>query len=369
MPATEKGQRVVIGVEIEAYSIHTAHFEIGRKLSRPRRGVSESGEKFTRDASIGSEYNSRPFTTVREALFLLKSGLRKYFRDFYRGRVYAEERRIPLLVGSWTDRNAGAHLHLSIAGRRLDHASARSLAWHLHDYLPLIIAVGANSPVWSKQITGRASTRLLRGSRSYFTPVRRGELPTRSTCELVYSRGRKTKPPTLEIRVLDSNIPEFLLASLVVVKAAALRWLSGKSAANRMSHAEYQRARLDAGFRGLKASLPWKGEPLPAPKFLDRFLWEHRAELELMDIPEDVYETLRLVKRGYNGARIIHDAVALAKKEHPQTWQKRFAKRYSRALERLLSGDSLRSFAEGLGVELPETDNVWLGRRNASLDE
>ena len=40
-----------------------------------------------RDTSIGSEYVSRPFHTVREALFLLKSGLRKYLRDNYRGEV------------------------------------------------------------------------------------------------------------------------------------------------------------------------------------------------------------------------------------------------------------------------------------------
>ncbi|MDX1411409.1 MAG: hypothetical protein R3351_04590, partial [Nitrospirales bacterium] len=54
-------KRIVLGVEIEAYSINVADHKIGRRLSRPRPGLSESGERFTRDASIGSEYNSRPF--------------------------------------------------------------------------------------------------------------------------------------------------------------------------------------------------------------------------------------------------------------------------------------------------------------------
>src|SRR3954449_11844972 len=82
----EPDQRhVVVGAEIEAYSIALADYTIGRRTSRPRAGVSERGERFTRDTSIGSEYNSRPFTTTREALFLLKSGLRKYLRDQYGG--------------------------------------------------------------------------------------------------------------------------------------------------------------------------------------------------------------------------------------------------------------------------------------------
>src|SRR5689334_16878721 len=76
-------RQVVAGVEIEAYSISQADYSIGRRTSRPRPGVSEKGERFTRDTSIGSEYISRPFSTTREALFLLKSGLRKYLRDMY----------------------------------------------------------------------------------------------------------------------------------------------------------------------------------------------------------------------------------------------------------------------------------------------
>ena len=368
MPS-ELARRVLIGLEIEAYSIGVDDFSIGRKLSRPKPGLSESGERFTRDASIGSEYNSRPFSSVREALFLLKSGLRKYLRVFYRGEVPAPQRRIPLLVGSWTDRNAGTHMHISVAGKRLDFKTAKSLSFALHDHIPFFIALGANAPLWNKQLTGRASMRLLRGSRIYFTPLSRENLSTKSTAELVYSRGRKTKPPTLEMRMLDSNIPEFVVANLCLIKAAVLRWLRGKPAANRVPYGLYRWSRVDAGFRGMRARLPWRDEVLSVSDYLDRFMWTHREELEMMDIPEEIYETLRLLKKGFNGSRIIHDAVAAAKTEHPQTWQRRFARRYAKALERLLSGDTLPHFASELKVELPSTENVWLGRRNASLDE
>lgn len=364
----ELHKKIVMGAELEAYTIHASELRISRQITRPRRGLSESGERFTKDTSIGSEYNSRPFTTIREALFLLKSGLRKYMRRFYRSRDEDHGDRVPLLVGGWTSRFAGTHLHLSVAGRPFERDEAASLAWHLHDHLPFLVAVGANSPVWAKKLTGRASTRLLKGSASYFSPLRRGELTSVDTRELVFSPGRKTKPPTLEIRLLDSNLPEFVATEACLIKAVALRWRRRKPAANRVPYRDYLRARLDAGFRGMKCRLPWWDEWLTAAEYLDRFLWEHREELHEMDVPEEVYETLRLVKRGFNGSRIIHDAVAIAKDEHPQTWQKRFAKRYSRGLELLLSGNSLRDFAKALNVELPNTDNVYLGRKGASLD-
>jgi hypothetical protein len=362
-------KRIVVGVEVETYSISATDYQIGRRLSRPRPGLSEAGERFTRDTSIGTEYNSRPFQTVREALFLLKAGLRKYLRGLYRSREEDPDYQVPLLVGGWTNRFAGTHLHVSTAGRRLTHETASSLAWHLHDQIPLLIAIGANSPIWAKKITGKASNRFLRGSDTYFAATRRGRLTSVDTKELVYSPGRKTKPATLEIRVLDSNIPEFIVANLVMVKAVALRWLKGKGAATRMTHKNYLEARLDAAQRGMRARLPWEGESLPVPKYLDRFLWEHREELELMDIPEEIFEVLRLLKRGFNGARLLHDAAAVARREHPQTWQRRFARRYIRGLEHLLSGNSLRDFAAELKVILPETERVFLGRRGADLAE
>ena len=362
-------KRIVIGVEIEAYSISANDHQITRRLSRPRRGLSEAGERFSRDASIGSEYNSRPFTTVRESLFLLKAGLRKYLRGLYRTRDGDPEYRIPLLVGGWTNRFAGTHLHISVQGKRLTHKTASALSWHLHDQLPFFIAVGANSPVWGRRLTAKASNRFLRGSDTYFVSTRKGRLTSVDTKELVYSPGRKTKPATLEMRVLDSNIPEFVVANLCFAKAVCLRWLRGDGAANRMNHADYLRARSEAATAGMRAKLPWKGVWLPVSDYMDRFLWEHRDEFDEMDIPEEIYEVIRLLKRGYNGSRIVHDAVALTKSEHPQTWERRFAKRYGAGLEHLLSGNTLRHFCEELKVPLPNTDRVWLGRKRGSIDE
>ncbi len=366
-PPIELHKRIVIGVEIEAYSIDSADYQIGRRLSRPKPGLSESGERFARDSSIGSEYNSRPFATVREAMFLLKTGLRKYLRKMYRSQEPRPKHRVPLLVGGWTNRFAGTHLHLSVADQPLTPDDAWSLAWHLHDHIPLLIAMGANSPVWDKRLTTNASNRFLRGSDVYFLPIKRGELDSEPTRELVYNPGRKRKPPTLELRVLDSNIPEYVVASIVVVKAIAMRWLKHKAAVNQSVHGDYIWARLDAGKRGMKAKLPWNGDWVTAPRYLDRFLWEYRDEIEEMDLPSEVFDVLKLLKRGYNGARLIREAALFARHEHPQTWQRRFAKRYSQGLEHLLSGNSLRDFSAALSVALPSTDRVWLGRKGAPI--
>jgi hypothetical protein len=362
-------KRVVIGVEIEAYGIGASDYQIGRRLSRPRPGVSENGERFARDTSIGSEYNSRPFETIRESLFLLKTGLRKYLRNLYRSQDDKPDHVVPLLVGGWTNRFAGTHLHLSLAGEELTKARAKSLAAHLHDQIPLMIAMGANSPIWDKKLTAKASNRLLRGSDVYFIATRRGELTTKDMAELVYSQARKRKPATLELRVLDSNVPEFIVATVAVAKAVALGWLRRKGAPNPIQdHEVYLQARQDAGARGMRCRLPWAGEWIPARKYLDRFMWEYRDEFEEMDVPTEVYDVFKLLKRGYNGARIFHHAAAIARHEHPQTWQRRFAKRYSEGLEDLLSGNSLQYFADALKVPLPNIEPVYLGRKGASVD-
>jgi hypothetical protein len=360
----DRHKRIVIGVEIEAYSIDTADHSIGRRLARPRSGVSESGERFARDSSIGTEYNSRPYQTVREALFLLQGGLRKYLRSLYRSRRPQDE-----LVGGWTNRFAGTHLHLSTAERRLSRQEAASLAFHLHDYLPMIIALGANSPVWGRTLSPWASNRLLRGTEAYFRPISRRALTSHDRNEMVFSPRRKTKPATLEVRVLDSNLPHYVVACLALLKAAALRWLKRRPTVARMDYATYLEARLEAGRRGVRCRLPWNGETVSFSRYLDRFLWAHREEIDSLDIPDEIFEVLRLAKRGWNGARILSEAVRQAHQEHPQTWQRRFARRYSRGLELLLSGNSLVDFARSLRVELPDTEKVWLGRRSASLDE
>ena len=94
MPHTDDQRRIVMGVELEAYTIQLPAFEVSRRMAFPRKGVGESGERFGRDDSIGTEYNSRPFVTLREGLFLLKAGLRKYNRALYRSRSPTRASRI-----------------------------------------------------------------------------------------------------------------------------------------------------------------------------------------------------------------------------------------------------------------------------------
>ena len=181
---------------------------------------------------------------------------------------------------------------------------------------------------------------------------------------MLFSPGRKRKPPTLELRVLDSNVPEFVMAAVVVVKAVALNWLLRRGAANRIRMSDYLQAREQAALRGMRARLCWKGQWIHAPQYLDRFVWEHRNVLEEMDIPEDVWETFRMLKRKLNGSVLLRRAAERAYAEHPQTWQQRFGRRYVAALDELLSGHSLRDFAARLQLDVGELDEVWLGRRN-----
>jgi hypothetical protein len=358
---------VIAGIELEAYSIRLPGYTIGHQLVAPRRGTSEKGERFTRDSTIGTEYNSRPFATIREGYFLLRSGLRKYGSRRYRTRKNSASGHELLLVGGWTDRFAGAHIHLSPVDRELTKASAKKLAWHIHDHIPFLIAMGANSPVWANQITDVASNRIVRASRKYFRPIPRGELYQRMYDEMLFSRARKTKPGTLELRVLDSNPPEFVLAATCMLKAMTLHWLAGGATTNRIPAVDYTRARQNAAEMGVRAKLCWNGKWVTVPRYLDLFIWAHRHILDEMDIPEEIWSAIRLIKRRINGSTLVGKASRLACEQHPRTWQRHFAERYVEGLNELLSGNTLVDFAEKLRVELPDLDSVWLGRRNLEL--
>lgn len=357
-------RRVIIGVELEAYSIESGENRIGRKLSSPKRGISEYDEGFTRDSSIGSEYNSRPFSTVREALFLLRSGLRKYLRSLYEIPYSSQHsHRVPMLVGAWTDRTAGAHLHVSIQGRRMSHREAVSLSGHVHDHLPLLIALGANSPVWNRELTPYASNRILKGTETYFNPLPRGKLASGKTTEMCHSQALGDKPPTLEIRVPDSNLPQFVVACLCLLKAICLRWLRGGGVSNRTRHKEFRLARTEAARQGMRARLCWKGQWMPARSYLDRFLLVHREEFEAMGVPDEITEALRLAGSGFTGSRILRDAILHARQTHPRTWEQQLAERYVRGLQEVLSGNTLADFASALRVGLPAVNGILLLRK------
>jgi gamma-glutamyl:cysteine ligase YbdK (ATP-grasp superfamily) len=181
------------------------------------------------------------------------------------------------------------------------------------------------------------------------------------------SPGRKTKPQTIELRVMDSNLPEFVMATVTLIKAASLAWLLDKRAGNKITHAAYLRSRREAAEKGMEAKLCWNGRWMRATDYLDRFVWTYRAELQRMDVPEELWVTLKLLKRGINGATLISEAARRAYDEHPQTWQRRFASRYATALDHLLAGNTLHDFASRLKVPLPETQRVWLGRERLNL--
>ncbi|MFH1725365.1 MAG: hypothetical protein ABII00_12200 [Elusimicrobiota bacterium] len=360
-------RRIVAGIEVESYTILLPEFTISRESAFPRKGLGEKGERFGRDWSIGTEYNSRPFHSIREGLFLLRAGLRKYNTHLYRRKSASRKSKKLFLVGGWRDRFAGAHVHLSLADERLTRERARHLSWHLHDHIPLLVAVGANSPVWADERTDRASNRILRASKLYFRPVRRHQLTSRALDEVVFSPGRKTKPATLEVRVMDANIPEYVMAGVCLLKAAALAWRAGEKAANKITHRAYLESRERAAAEGMRAHLCWNGRWLPATEYLDRFVWTFRRQLADMDIPQELWTTFKLLKRGVGGSALIAEAAGGAYEEHPQTWQRRFAKRYAAALDTLLSGDTILDFARKLKVDLPSLQDTWLGRRRLKL--
>jgi len=368
MPHTDDQRRIVMGVELEAYTIQLPAFEVSRRMAFPRKGVGESGERFGRDDSIGTEYNSRPFVTLREGLFLLKAGLRKYNRALYRSRSPTRAGRRLLMVGGWRDRYAGAHVHLSVAGHRLTRQEARQLAYHLHDHLPLFIAMGANSPVWADELSDVASNRILRASRIYFHVTRRAHLTSRTMDEMLYSPGRLLKPPTLEVRVLDSNLPEYVLAAAACMKAVALAWLDRKPATNHVSHHDYLLGRENAARDGMAARLCWNGTWMPATRCLSRFLAAYRPEMRKLDLPEDLATALQWLRDGVDGAQLIAEAARRARRERGREngaagenhWQSRFARRYVAAIDEILSGHTLPDFARRLGLEHPGLD----GRRN-----
>src|SRR3972149_5278405 len=92
-------KKIILGVELESYTIDVPANAISRKKAKHRKGIGEKGERFTRDWSIGTEYNSKPFATIREGFFLLKAGLRKYNTRLYRTLSRSKLSRPAFLAG------------------------------------------------------------------------------------------------------------------------------------------------------------------------------------------------------------------------------------------------------------------------------
>ena len=353
-----------MGVELETYSIALPEYRICRELRFPRRSLVEKGERFTKDVSVGSEYNSKVFATIREAFFLLKSSLRKY--TSYQDPEDPDDRFVIFPIGGWTDRFAGSHVHLAFGRHKLKYEDARDLARLLHDHIPFLIALSGNSPIWRGKISPYSSTRLLRGSDTYCRATKSSTLYKHHYREMTYNKGGKKKPPTLEIRVCDSSIPEYLAAVLCVCRAVALRWLGRKRQLNYSTHENYLKARDQSVRWGPDAGLVWTNHRLKVPEYIDLFFRKYEEELDEMDVPDDIIRIFKYLKKGWNQSEVIRKAAELCRKKHPPTWERRFAKRYAVAIKELLDGNSFEQFARRLGVRLPDIERTWLGRKEAN---
>lgn len=353
-----------MGVELETYSIFVPENRICRELHFPKRSTVEKGERFARDWSIGTEYNSKVVTTIREAFFLLKTGLRKYAK--FRQDGGASRKYVIFPVGGWIDRFAGSHVHISVVRKRFDYEMAKQLSNYLYDHIPFIIVLAANSPVWREKITPHDSNRLLYSSSKYCKTARRGMLYKHHYRELTFNPKSRKKSATLELRVCDSSLPEYIAAVLCVCRAVALRWMKRRRPFNQSTHQNYLKARDQAIRRGTKASLVWSNHWISVTQYVDLFFRKYEEELSQMDIPEDVINVFKYLKRGYNQAHVIRETSKKCQRRHRPTWQRQFAKRYAVAIDELLDGNSYEQFAFRLGMKLPSIERTWLGRREAN---
>lgn len=358
--------RVSMGVEVEFFAICMPGYTITRRIVQPDRLLEERGEVFTSDKSVGTEYDSMVFYSLREALFLLKSGLRKFFLKRY---SYSRQTKVESIafLGGWKDRFAGSHFHLARGLSGIPKGQADRLSEHIHDHIPFFIAFCANSPIWRAKVTKYASNRFLLGSRQYCLVTKRGVLDRYHYDEINYNTTRGTKPSTLELRVGDSNIPEYLSASLVILKAIALACLQGRRPSNICSHENYLIARESAAREGVKATLFWKDRRVSARDYVDLLFKYYRREIEEMDVPDELLDVFKLFKLGFNGAEMVRRSCTSLRRSHPVTWRMHFGKKYALAVEQLLNGETIRVFARQLGVRLPSADGVELGSADSVM--
>ncbi|MEM2099975.1 MAG: glutamate-cysteine ligase family protein [Thermoproteota archaeon] len=338
---------LTIGVEIECYTILIREGKISRRVIIPDVNSSKTEERFTVDKSIGTEYVSRPFRSVREALQAISSGLVKY------GDSSIGDKALPLPVGGWNDRFAGTHFHLGFKDKGLSREEAGSLASYIHDHIPFIIAVSANSPVWRRRITPYSSNRLLRGGGKYCIPVTRGGLNQNHYRELNFNPANKHKHSTLEIRVCDSNIPPYVCTVMTILRILALAWRNGKEPCNNLTHEAYLETRTEAARRGAAAKLYWKGNHVSVGEYLTLLLDNYSEEAGMLDIPKDVVEVFNLLEKNWNNAEALRSAAIKLRGKYGNDWERNMAFKLASALKTILNGGSLSEYHEALGLRTP----------------
>ncbi len=351
---------ISLGAEVEAYTIDLKKYTISRNFRLPHKGAVEKDESYHRDLSIGIEYASRPFNSIRESLFGIKNGLRKSLVNYREGRRVSKYTMF--FTGTWRERFAATHFHVGLGEEGIEFPEARRICRYLHGHIPLLIALLANSPVYMERITTLDSNRFIHGGDKFFYPLHFGELEREYREEMTFNHSPKKRTPTLEIRPCDANLPEYIVAGLVIIKAVTMACLARSNLSNINRHDVHLLSRSNAARYGPAAVLYWNNRPLRADSYLDRFFREYHGFLSRMEIPPEVIEVFKLFKSGWNGAGIIRRACQRHRRRHPRVWSRYFAKDYAQAISLLLSGETLPTFARSLGLRPPSTSGVKLGK-------
>ncbi len=170
------------------------------------------------------------------------------------------------------------------------------------------MVLSGNSPVWREKITENNSNRLLLGSKKYFKITQNQRLYKDHFREINFNKGNSKKPPTLEIRILDSSLPEYLAACLVVCFAVARRWQSRRKPGHRLTHPNYLKARDQAIRFGGKAKLCWGNHWMSVPNYIDLFFRKYEDELRQLDIPEEILRIFKYLKKSINQSEVIRES-------------------------------------------------------------
>ena len=362
---------LTLGLEVESYSIDLETLEFKSMAPiYPKHDSVEKDEGYIYDKTIGSEYNSPVFASLNEAFFRIKTGLRKYFVNL----EDSEMKRIALIASyGKEDETAGIHYHVAPErGEEFSEENADYITPYIHQQIPFLIAITANSPIVNGKVTDFASNRMLYNGESMCAALDRTSLEGMGGYshfdEINLTSKRENKPPTLEVRVSDSNIPEYIIAGLFIVYVVTNAAIKGKPRWNLKyyNHKNYVEERMEAARRGAKASIRFNKALLPIPKYIDAFFNYYHDEIEESNMSEDVLTVFRLAKKGWVMADIVREAWKKVKKEDPtksdNMVNKMFAARYLHAQMRNLDGENIKTITKLLGVRLPILNDVKLGK-------
>ncbi|NHI91294.1 MAG: hypothetical protein EAX96_02240 [Candidatus Lokiarchaeota archaeon] len=359
---------LTMGLEIESFSIDLNKMKfVSMAPIYPKDGI-EREEEFKKDMTIGSEFNSPVFTSLNEAFFRLKTALRKYFVN-----LETDENMRIALIGSYDYENetAGVHYHFAfnkVKGITIEQA--KHISPLIHQHIPFIIAITANSPIIRKKMTKIASNRLLNNGMAMFSPLTREDLEeielTNHFNEINFAKGTEKKPSTLEIRVVDSTIPEYIMAGLFIAYISILGAIKGKKPWKYFKFSRHEKDRINAARRGVKAEIHWNKAKWVIPKYIDAFFNYYRTEVKESNINRDILNVFRLAKSWWNAADIVRESYRIIENRYKNKGQdfinQEFCRKLLEAQRRNLDGDNLISFARHLNVKIPSIENVKLGK-------